>query len=132
MPKYGRYVKAENWPIDLVLDAQGRIIGLRSQNSGDETQFALNNDPVPQGASKVLSAVDDGATLDCTATGLDFTLPAGLDNFGCAIIPNGTTRVIAAAGVTVNGVVAGTLTFTGAVGAIVATSVPNSYKVVGV
>lgn len=85
-------------------------------------------------ASRQLTSADNNKTLECTASGVDLTIPLNLDGFadGCAVVINGTTRVIGASGVTVNGTTGGTVTITAAVGAIVPLSTPNAYRVVGV
>ena len=80
-------------------------------------------------ASRELTQSDNGLTLDCTTSGLTLTAPAGLVNFGCAII-NNTTTIAFSGGATGNGA-ATSIALTANVGAIVPTSTANAYKVVG-
>jgi hypothetical protein len=55
-------------------------------------------------ASRSLTAADNGATLECTAITITLTVPAGLAaNFGCAVIPKGTTSIASAGGALLNG-----------------------------
>ena len=86
--------------------------------------------PVAVNFSRNLAQSDNGQILDCTATGIDLTLPPGLINFGCGINRNGTTRIIPGSGVTINGSTA-TLTVNSDVAAIIPTSKANAYKSVG-
>lgn len=79
--------------------------------------------------SRALTQADNGLTLDCTTSGLTLTMPAGLVNFGCAII-NNTTTIAFSGDATGNGAT-DDIALTAAVGAIVPTSTANAYKVVG-
>lgn len=62
--------------------------------------------------SRTLTAADNGLTLECTAT-VTLTVPVGLANFGCAIIPSGTTSIASDGTALLNG---GTSTVTRAAG----------------
>ncbi len=85
--------------------------------------------------SRALTAEDDGQILECTTSGLTLTVPIGLGaNFGCAVIPNGTTSIATSGGALVNG--AGTtITRAAASNAMFAlvsrVSATNSYVVTG-
>lgn len=55
-------------------------------------------------ASRGLTAEDDGKVLECAADGIVLTVPTGLPaGFRCDVIPDGTTEVAPAEGVTLNG-----------------------------
>jgi hypothetical protein len=96
---------------------------------------ALSPSTLAVSASRVLTDEDNGLTLECTVATLSLTVPATLKaNFGCAIIPNGTTSIVSSGGVLLNGAVT-TLTradSANALFAIVPRSVANSYVVTGV
>lgn len=85
--------------------------------------------------SRALTAADNGATLECTAT-VTLTVPEGLPaGFGCAVIPSGTTSVARSGAALLNG--AGTtLTRAAASNAMFAitarASAVDSYVVTGV
>lgn len=86
-------------------------------------------------ASRDLTAADNGKTLECTNSGLTLTVPLGLgSNFGCAIIPNGTTSIASSGGTLLNGATS-TLTRAASGNAAVAIipriSAVNSYVVTG-
>lgn len=83
-----------------------------------------------ENVSRTLRQDDNDQTLRCTASGIDFTVPAGLVDFVCYIVINGTTRVDPGPGVTINGAT-DTVTITASIGAIVQNSA-NDYTVVGV
>lgn len=84
--------------------------------------------------SRALTDADNGKTLECTAT-VTLTVPPGLmSNFGCAIIPNGTTSIASSGGALLNGATS-TLTRAASSNAIFAivprASAANSYVVTG-
>jgi hypothetical protein len=84
--------------------------------------------------SRALTAADDGATLECTAT-VTLTVPAGLPaNFGCAVIPSGTTSIASDGTALLNGALT-TLTRAAAsnpmFGIVLRASVANSHVVSG-
>lgn len=54
-------------------------------------------------ASRALTQADNGKTLQFTAPNLTVTIPAGLANFGFAVIPNGATAVAFSGGAKGNG-----------------------------
>ncbi len=59
---------------------------------------------VQVGSSRNLTAADNGLTLECTASSVTLTVPAGLGaNFGCAVIPKGTTSIASSGGALLNG-----------------------------
>ena len=54
-------------------------------------------------SSRDLTNADNGKTLECTGT-VTLTVPINLQsNFGCAIIPNGTTSIASSGGTLLNG-----------------------------
>lgn len=86
------------------------------------------------GTSRALTADDNGQTLECTAT-VTLTVPVGLEaNFGCAVIPNGTTSIASSGGALLNGATS-TLTRAAANNPLVAivarASAVDSYVVTG-
>jgi hypothetical protein len=86
-------------------------------------------------SSRALTSDDNGQTLECTAGSITLTVPAGLDrNFGCAIIPNGTTSIASSGGALLNGATT-TLTRAAATNALLAivarASAIDSYVVTG-
>lgn len=85
-------------------------------------------------SSRALTDADNGKTLECTGT-VTLTVPTGLmTNFGCAIIPNGTTSVASSGGALINGATT-TLTRAASANAVFAivprASAANSYVVTG-
>jgi hypothetical protein len=121
------YVNNTDANVDVIVDSVTQaVVGLRNRKTGDETYFPR---VIEVTESRALNKYDNGATLDCTTSGLTLTAPAGLVNFGCAII-NNTTTIAFSGGVTGNGATTN-IELTAAVGAIVPTSTANAYKVVG-
>lgn len=138
-------------PVDYLLDSAGRLAGM-APTDGEAAllaRFATNATGVigvaaPGGAvqgasvsvatSRALTAADDGCVIECTAGGLTITVPAGLPtNFGCVVVPNGTTTVASSGGALINGATT-SLTRTAASNptfAIVARTAANSYVVTG-
>lgn len=45
-------------------------------------------------SSRALTQADSGKVLECTAGSITLTMPAGLSNFGCSVIPiSSSTRI---------------------------------------
>lgn len=104
-------------------------------NNGNEALVEGGGNTTTVATSRALTAADNGATLECTAT-VSLTVPAGLPaNFGCAVMPFGTTSVVSGGGTLLNGATT-TLTRTAASNGMFAitarASVANSYVVTGV
>ena len=125
------------WPLDehgrpaTVSLPDGRRLRLvlvdRAGDGFDGTTVAVTE-------SRALTALDDGKILDCTAAGVTLTIPRTLPrNFGCLVIPNGTTSFASSGGVLLN---SATTTIarsssSNATVAVVARSAPNSYVITG-
>jgi hypothetical protein len=55
-------------------------------------------------ASRSISNIDSGLTLECTADAVTLTIPSGLAaGFTCTVIPSGTTSIASAGGTLLNG-----------------------------
>lgn len=90
---------------------------------------ALKVGVISASVSRLLSAADNGATIDCLGS-ITLTLPPGLPaGFMCNIIPTGTLTLASGSGVLFNGI-PGPLTRTAMFG-IQARSTANSYIVTG-
>ena len=84
--------------------------------------------------SRALDSADNGATLECSAT-VTLIVPAGLPReFGCIVIPSGTTSIASSGGALLNGATT-TLTRAAASNSTVAiigrASAADSYVVTG-
>jgi hypothetical protein len=104
-------------------------------NSGGAWEPSGASATIAVGASRPLTAADNGLTLECTAATLTLSVPAGLGaNFGCAVIPNGTTSIASSGGTLLNGATS-TVTRAAASNAIFAlvprSSAVDSYVVTG-
>jgi hypothetical protein len=89
--------------------------------------------PIQVSVSRDLTADDNDETLECTAS-VTLTVPMNLPaNFGCAVIPFGTTNIARSGSVLLNG--ASATLARAATGsnmfAIVARGAPNNYIVTG-
>lgn len=112
------------------LDARLSINGTSLVDAAGNAAFGTTT----VATSRSLTDADNGKTLECTAT-VTLTVPIGLmTNFGCAIIPNGTTSIASSGGALIQGATT-TLTRAAATNAIFAivprASAANSYVVTG-
>lgn len=115
---------------DLTFELSAFSAAVASYSVSDKSPLTDNTSRTIQvSESRDLNQSDNGQTLDCTEPDLTLTVPAGLVNFGCAII-NNTTTIAFSGGATGNGA-DDDIALTAAVGAIVPTSTANAYKVVG-
>lgn len=91
------------WVVD---DSTGAITGYRRKINGVDTQFQASvsgGAAVTVGSSRALTAADNGALLEATAT-VTLTVPVGLTaGFACVVIPSGTTSVASSGGALLNG-----------------------------
>jgi hypothetical protein len=111
--------------MSVVITAIDRSLVYRVDSIYDTTEVASSRD---------LTNADNGKTLECTGT-VTLTVPINLQsNFGCAIIPNGTTSIASSGGALLNGATS-TLTRAAASNAVFAivprASAANSYVVTG-
>jgi len=135
------------WPLDrngnaapLVLSG-GRTAPLSTWNSdtsGNPTSVVrpggVTGSIIAVGASRPLTAADNGNTLECTAAGIALTIPAGvLLTLGVVVIPNGATTVVSSGGTLLNGATS-TVTRDSAINvafAVIPRTTANSYVVTG-
>ena len=115
-----------SWRAVVTLDSTGTSLVDGAGNAAFGTTAVAS--------SRALTDADNGKTLECTAT-VTLTVPTGLmSNFGCAIIPNGTTSIASSGGALIQGATT-TLTRAAATNAIFAivprASAANSYVVTG-
>lgn len=137
-----------NYGAEILVDGRTGLPVGYSKNGVDQyfARFAVDGTSLVDGAgndafgttavasSRALTDADNGKTLECTAT-VTLTVPTGLmSNFGCAIIPNGTTSIASSGGALIQGATT-TLTRAAATNAIFAivprASATNSYVVTG-
>lgn len=99
----------------------------------NSTLATVGNGALLVSTSRSLLDSDNGLTLECTAA-VTLTIPAGLNNFGCAIIPFGTLTISSDGTSLINGATA-SLSRAAAINPIIAvqprSSAANSYVVTG-
>lgn len=143
--QYGKYPKNTN--LTTGADEEARLLRelLADTNTAAGTAYvepvrAHRVDKAPSGnvgvrSSRLLNQGDNGMTLEVLADAVTLTVPTGLSrDFGCAVIPNGTTSIASAGGALLNGATA-TLTRAAASNSLFGlqarASADNSYVVTG-
>jgi hypothetical protein len=145
------YVDSQVSAPSVLQDSSGRIAGLLDADgsvamfpnyavdatgnvTGVATPGGVTGSVIAVGASRSLTAADNGNTLDCTAAGITLTIPSGvLLTLGVVILPNSTTSVASSDGTLLNGAtstIARTATLNGAF-AVIPRTTANSYVVTG-
>lgn len=117
---------------DLFDPASRKWVGLRDLRGNEQRVLSVI---VAVGASRALTLEDDNCYLDCTASDLTLTVPAGLPaGFGCIVQPKGTVSIASAGGALLNGATTPVTRATASnwMFAIQARSVADSYAVTGV
>lgn len=121
-------------PNGMLYDSTGRLRGARNPVTQADNP-GIGGVTTTVGASRDLTAEDNGNTLECTAGGLTLTVNTGLPaGFACTVIPSGTTSIASGGGTLLNGATS-TLTRADSAnvifGIVGRASVANSYVVNG-